>query len=205
MSHFVRYYYCFHVYSVLVETNLRICAVLQEHLLLAHSVLITCAHTCAHFTCRCNYPAGFSSKFWCLNVVCACIECACGNARMVKLIWVFTVYTSVTNLPMNIKYLLHEWPKKAHVILTSCAVSPEHLTARRLIALNPHASTPSLTLCMLDIFSCFSWRLLAFFIVNFFWSVLIWVQTACIGYQQTTYVAASNERVKRTCTTTHWG
>ena len=29
-------------------------------------------------TCRCNYPAGFSSKFWCLNVVCACIECACG-------------------------------------------------------------------------------------------------------------------------------
>ena len=54
------------------------------------------------------------------------------------------------------------------MILTSCAVSPEHLTARRLIALNAHASTLSLTLCMLGIVSCFSWHLLAFFIINFF-------------------------------------
>ena len=95
---------------------------------------------------------------------------------------------------------------KAHVILTSFAVSPELLTARRLIPLNAHALTPSLTLCILGNFSCFSWRLLAFFKINFFfWSVLIWVQTACIGYKQTTYLAASNERVKRTCTTIHWG
>ena len=48
------------------------------------------------------------------------------------------------------------------MILTSCAVSPEHLTARCLIALNAHASTPCLTLCMQGNFSCFSWRLLAF-------------------------------------------
>ena len=163
MSHFVRYWYCFHVYLVLAQTNLRICAVLQEHLLLAHMYL---PHVHIHvpiLTWRCNYPVGFNSKFWCINVVCACIEGACGNARMVKLIWVFTGYTSVTHLHKNIKYLLHEWPKKAHVILTSCAVSPERLTARRLIALNAHASTPSLTLCMLGNFSCFSWRLLTFF------------------------------------------
>ena len=44
-------------------------------------------------TCRRNYPVGLSSKIWCINVVCACIEGACGNVRMVKLIWVFTGYT----------------------------------------------------------------------------------------------------------------
>ena len=37
-------------------------------------------------TCRRNYPVGLSSKIWCINVVCACIEGACGNVRMVKLI-----------------------------------------------------------------------------------------------------------------------
>ena len=49
MSHFVRYTYLSHVYTVLVQTSLRICAVLQEHLLLAHSVLIAYAHTRYHF------------------------------------------------------------------------------------------------------------------------------------------------------------
>ena len=37
------------VYQLLAQTNLRICADLQEHFLLAHSVLVTCAHTCTHF------------------------------------------------------------------------------------------------------------------------------------------------------------
>ena len=92
------------------------------------------------------------------------------------------------------------------MILTSCAVSPEHLTARRLIALITRASNPSLTFCMLGNFSCFYWRLLAFFFkINFLQSVLIWVKAACIGYQQKTVsVASSKERVKRTCTTIHW-
>ena len=38
-----------HVYPVLTQTSLRISAILQEHLLLAHSVLISYAHTCQHF------------------------------------------------------------------------------------------------------------------------------------------------------------
>ena len=54
------------------------------------------------------------------------------------------------------------------MILTSFAVSPELLTARRLIALYAHALTPSLTLCIRGNFSFFSWRLLAFFKINFF-------------------------------------
>ena len=33
----------------LYQTNLRIFAVLQEHLLLAHGVLIAYVHTCTHF------------------------------------------------------------------------------------------------------------------------------------------------------------
>ena len=164
-----------------------------------------CTYMYPFLTCIRNYPVGLSSKFWCKKVVCACIEGAFENAWMVKLVWVFTGYTSVPNLPIRIKYLLHEWPKKAHVILTSCAVSPEHLTARRLIALNAHVSTHYLTLCMLGNLSCFGVCWLFFKINFFFWSVLIWVQTACIGYQQTTYVAANNGRVKRTCTTIHWG
>ena len=41
------------------------------------------------------------------------------------------------------------------MVLTSCAVSPEHLAARRLFALNAHASNQSLTLCMLGNVSCF--------------------------------------------------
>ena len=57
-------------------------------------------------TCRHNYTVGFSSKFWCIIVVCAHIEGACENALMVKLIWGFTGYTSVTNLSMKIKFLL---------------------------------------------------------------------------------------------------
>ena len=57
-----------------------ICAVLKEHLLLGHSVFIAYAHTCNHFfTCRCNYPVGYSSKFWRIHVVCARIEGAYEN------------------------------------------------------------------------------------------------------------------------------
>ena len=71
---------------------------------------------------------------------------------------------------------------------------------------------------MLGNFSCFCYRLLTFFKINFFekfhlgtllyglqmvWtkirtdimSVLIWVQSICKGYQQMTKVAASKERV----------
>ena len=72
------------------------------------------------------------------------------------------------------------------------------------------------TLCMLGNFSCFSCRLLTFQILTFqkilsgtvsecqiVWIhirtdillVLIWVQTDCKGYQQTTKIAASKERV----------
>ena len=109
---------------------------------------------------------------------------------------------------MRIKYLFHEWPKKAHVILTSCKVSPEHLTACRLIALIAFASNPSLNFCMLGNFSCFCWRLqpvFFFFKIIFFQSVLIWVKIASICYQQKTVsVACSKERVKRTCKTIHW-
>ena len=54
------------------------------------------------------------------------------------------------------------------MILTSFVVSPEHLTARRLIALMARASNRSLTLCMLGSFSCFCWCLLAFFKIDFF-------------------------------------
>ena len=65
---------------------------------------------------------------------------ACENARMVNLIWVLTCYTSVTHLRMRIKYLLHEWPNKTNVILSRFAISPEHLTAHRQIALIACAS-----------------------------------------------------------------
>ena len=41
------------------------------------------------------------------------------------------------------------------MILTSCAVSPEHLTARRLIALIARASNPSLTLACWVVFHAF--------------------------------------------------
>ena len=69
------------------------------------------------------------------------------------------------------------------MILTSFVVSPEHLTARRLIALMARASNRSLTHCMPGSFSWFCWRLLAFFKIDFFLSVLIWIQTACKVYQ----------------------
>ena len=49
MIHFVRYKYLTHVYPVLAQTSICICAVLLERLLLAHSVLIAYAHTCNHF------------------------------------------------------------------------------------------------------------------------------------------------------------
>ena len=91
------------------------------------------------------------------------------------------------------------------MIMTSCTVSPEHLTARRLIPLIARASNSSLNFCMLGNFSCFCWRLQAFSKLSFFQSVLIWVKIACIGYQhKTVSVACSKERVKRTCTTIHW-
>ena len=103
------------------------------------------------------------------NTLNACVKLhrrRCENARMVKLNFIFTGSTSVTILPMRIKHLLHELPEKAHVILSSCAVSPEHLTARRLIALIAYASTPSLALRTLGNFSYLCWRLLAFCFQN---------------------------------------
>ena len=78
-------------------------------------------------------------------------------------------------------------------------------------------SRESTTLCMLGNFPCFCGRLLVFFQNKLFqkilsgtlsecqtvriqigtdaMSVLIWVQTACKIYQQTTKIAASKERV----------
>ena len=45
-----------------------------------------------------------------------------------------------------------------------------------------------------------------FFKINFFQSVLIWVKTACIGYQlKTVGIASRKERVERICTTIRWG
>ena len=167
-----------------------------------HTVYLSHMHIHVNiFNMQTQLSSRLQFYFWCIKVLCARIERACENVWMVKLIWVFTGYTSVTNLPMRIlKYFLHAWPKKAHVILASCAVSSEHSTARRLIALIARASNPSLTLCTLGNISCICWRLLPFFKINFFF---VWVQTACIGYQQVCY--ASKERVKRTCPTIHWG
>ena len=84
---------------------------------------------------------------------------------------------------------------------------------------NPFNYLHLLSLCMLGMFSCFRCRLLPFFKIIFFqktlleplsecqtvWiqirtdvlSVLIWVQTVCKGYHQTTQVAACKERVNK--------
>ena len=61
------------------------------------------------------------------------------------------------------------------------------------------------TICLLGIFNTFVCICRLFSQFNFLLSFLIWVQTDCIGYQQTTYVAASRESIKRTCATIHWG
>ena len=72
-------------------------------------------------------------------------------------------------------------------MLSRYAISPEHLTAPRRIALIACASNPSLYICnylpSVFFFSCFCWHLLAFFKINFFLSNLIGVQTDCIGYE----------------------
>ena len=86
------------------------------------------------------------------------------------------------------------------------------------ICYGAHCFVTEITLCMLGNFSSFWCRLLTFFKINFFkknfrntircqtiWSrsktnvlwVLIWVQTVCKGYQQTTKVTASMERVEK--------
>ena len=56
------------------------------------------------------------------------------------------------------------------MIMTSCTVSPEHLTACRLIALIACASNPSLNFCMLGNFHAFVgvYRLFFFFKIIFF-------------------------------------
>ena len=83
-----------------------------------------------------------------------------------------------------------------------------------------------LTLCMLGNFSCYCCRLLTFFKNELFqknlsgtlfqcqtvWiqfrtdimSVLIWVQTVCKDYQQTTKVAVSKKTVIMTAADTNW-
>ena len=93
------------------------------------------------------------------------------------------------------------------MILTSCTVSPEHLTAHRLIALIARASNPSLNFCMLGSFSCFCWRLQpVFFFQNYLFSVCSGLGLNCLHMlpTETVSVACSKERVKRTCTTIHW-
>ena len=98
-------------------------------------------------------------------------EGACENARIVKLIWVFTWYTSVTHLPMIIKYLLHAWPNKTNAILSRYANFPEHLTAPRLITLIACASNPSLNsyfFAFCVFFHAFVGVCWLFFKINFF-------------------------------------
>ena len=63
-----------------------------------------------------------------------------------------------------------------------------------------------LTLCTRGNFDAFAGVCWLFFKINFFQSVLIWVKTAWIGYQQKTVgVVSSKERVERICTTIRWG
>ena len=110
-------------------------------------------------------------------------ECACENAWMVKVIWAFTWYTSVTHLHMRIKYLLHEWPSKAHVILSRYAISPELSNCTYCLCLKPFFTF--VTLCLLCNFHVF----VGFFSNLFFfcrsWSgstLIAWVVSYLLSY-----------------------
>ena len=70
---------------------------------------------------------------------------------------------------------------KAQVILSRYAISPEPSNRTYRLCVKPFFTF--VTLCLLCNFSCFCWRLLAFFKFNFFLSILIWVHTDCIGCQ----------------------
>ena len=56
--------YLSHVYPVLTQTSLHICAILQEHLLLAHSVLISCVSGIDSYQPRymCNLARAFTAS-----------------------------------------------------------------------------------------------------------------------------------------------
>ena len=152
-----------------------------------------CTYMQPFLTCRRNYPESFSPKFWFINIVSARTECACENAWMVKHIWAFTGYTSVTHLHMRTKYLLHEWPNKAHVILSRYGISPEPSNRTYRLCVKPFFTF--VTLCLLCNFSYFCWRLLAYFKFNFFLSILIWVHADCIGCQLSLILSHAPQKI----------
>ena len=145
----------------------------------------TCKFMWPFSTCRRNYPVGFSSKCWCINVVCARIVGAYENAWMVRLIWVFT--GNICNKPAHENEVLIAWVTKEGTW------DPDQL--RRLArAFNWSSSNHTYRTCIKAFFNSlhagyffvFVGVCWLFFKISFFLSVLIWIQTACISYQQKT-------------------
>ena len=90
MSHSVRYKCLSHVYPVLAQTSLRICAVLQEHLLLGHSNL---SHMHIHVTIF-NMRTQLSSTLQFHILVYTC--CVCTHWR-----WLWECVDGQTDLSLH--------------------------------------------------------------------------------------------------------
>ena len=149
-----------------------------------------------------------------------------GNCSRWKVLWyIFMIFRGKYCLTFSVDHLPAEGSlkmvSKRSKILKGCLLQNlcEVLKSDILKCLKVHFLVKIyLTLCMLGNLSCCCCCLLTFFKINFFQkkisgtlsecqmvciqirtdilSVLIWVQTVCKGYQQTTKVTASKERVK---------
>ena len=112
--------YLSHVYLVLTQTSLHICAILQEHLLLAYSVLISCVSgiDSNQPIYMCNLARAFT----------ACTKC---TYLMCIRYWLKPAYVYVQSCKsiycLHIMYLSHVYPVLTQTSLDICAILQEHL------------------------------------------------------------------------------